>query len=478
LSKKYDYDMIILGGGSGGFVSSKLAAGLGKKVALIEKNKLGGECTNSGCIPSKAFIKAARAFNEIRNLKNYGINIPENMKINQKNAIGYPQNIIKKVAKEHKADVLEKSGIVVYFGNPVFSDNHTIKIKGRTLSADKFIITTGSSPFIPPIEGINKIKYLTNEDFFNQKNLPKSMIVLGGGAIGIELAQSLNRLGVETTVVEMLDRILYKEDKGLAVILDENLRKEGLKILTKTKAVKLSEKNKKIILTVTDKNNNETILTADTILVAVGRKANIEGMDIENAQVKVNKKGIIVDKTLRTTAKNIYACGDVVGPYQFSHMAEYQAVIAVMNAFLPFKKKVSYNNVLWVTFTDPELAHLGLTEDEARNKYGKNIRVYKWGYNNIDRAVTDNTENGLGKIICKKNGEILGAHYLGQNAGDIIHEAQILKSLRHKLSDIQSVIHAYPTYADITRQMGKKAYIDKIMDNIFIKIIGKFRRKK
>lgn len=469
--KKFDYDLIVVGGGAAGFVSAKIANGFGKKVAMVEKRKLGGECTWFGCIPSKTLIRVSHIAQNIRNLGDYGLKSAGDIKLDTENVMSHVRSIVQKVYNGHLPEAFEKIGIKILSGEPEFLNNHQIKIGDKTVSAEKFIIATGSSAFIPPIEGLNTIPYLINETFFDLEKLPESMIILGGGPIGIELSQAINRLGVETTVVEMMDRILFREDKELADILAEHLRAEGVKLLTKNKAVKFSKDNGKILLTIEDENKQHNNIKADAVLVAVGRKPNTDGLNLENAGIKITRRGIITDERLKTAASNIYAAGDVVGPYQFSHMAEYQAVIATINVFLPLKKKADYRNVIWCTYTDPELAHAGLTEEEAIAKYGDKVKIYYYKYNNLDRAKTDLQELGRGKFICDRKGKLIGAHILGHNAGDLIHEAQLLKSLNIKFPDIQSVIHAYPTYSDITRQAGKLAYIEKLQSNFFIKLI-------
>lgn len=471
---KYDFDIIIIGGGSAGLVSSKLTAGLGKKVLLIEKNKIGGECTYYGCIPSKSFIRASKAYHEIKNLGTF--NIKGNNNYDPKNVMSYVKSIVNKVAEEHKPEIIEKSGIKIKFGNPEFIDNHKIKLNDKFITSNKFIIATGSSPAIPEIEGINKIKFLTNDTFFEQKSLPGSFIIIGGGPIGIELGQALNRLDVKTTIIQRNVRIMMKDDEELSKILEKILINEGMGILLNTQVLKISKEKNKIIVDI--KNSKKTSIKADALLIAVGRKPNINDLNLENAGVTYNNKGIIVDDYLKTNSSNIYACGDVIGHYLFSHIAEYQAVIAGTNISLPIKRKINYNNIIWTTFTDPEFAHAGLTESRAKDRYGNKIKIYKYNFNNLDRAITDNTEEGIGKFILKKNGKLLGAHILGCHAGELLHESQILKSLNIKFSKIQSVIHSYPTYSDITRQTGKKVYIDELQDNFIIKIIKFFKKGK
>lgn len=475
---KYDYDLIVIGGGAGGFVAAKTANGFNKKVAIIEKRKLGGECTWFGCVPSKTLIKVSSIAHSVKNLNNFGLNSQDCSKINTENVMEYVRSVIQKVYNGHLPETFERIGIKIFSGESEFIDNHKIKINDKIITSDKFIISTGSSAFIPQITGINTVPYLTNETFFGLKKLPDSIIILGAGPIGIELSQALNRLYVDTTVVEMSDRILFREDKEVSNLLAEQLKSEGVKILTKTKAVKLYQENSNIFVTVKDENGKGREIKSTAILVAVGRKPNTDGLKLENAGIKFNSKSIITDEYLKTDAENIYACGDVVGPYQFSHIAEYQAVTATINSFLPFKKKVNYENVIWCIYTHPELSRSGLTEEEARERYNDKIKIYRYEYNKLDRAKTDSEEIGLGKFICDNKGKLIGVHILGNHSSDVLHEAQLLKSLNIKFHKIQNVIHSYPTYSEVVKQAAKKAYIERIENNIFIKLLKKIIPKR
>lgn len=474
---KYDYDLIAIGAGAGGFVSTKVAAGFGKKAAMIEKKKLGGECTNAGCVPSKALLKAAAVAHQVRHLKDYGLEAGD-CKLSGKHALAYARAAVKKVYDSHPASVFEKAGIAVLFGSPRFLDNESVELDGKVLRAKKFMLCTGSSAFVPPLEGLASVPYYTNENIFELETLPGSMIVLGGGPIGIEMASAFNRLGVAVTVVEAGDRILVRDERELAELLATRLRAEGLSILTGTKAIAVAKDGPGIALTVETAQKQREVLKAEALLVAVGRKPNVEGLDLEKAGVQYGPKGVVADAYLRTTASNIFACGDVVGPYQFSHMTEYQAVIAARNAFLPFKKKVNYDTVAWCTFTDPELAHAGMTEDEARALYGDRVQVYRWSYGDTDRGRTDGTEQGMAKYIVGPDGRLLGAHILGERAGDIIHEAQMLRHLKLPFSAIAQMIHIYPTYADVVRQPAKRYYIDRLRNNPVLKLLAKVLGKK
>ena len=470
---KYDYDAIVIGGGAAGLVAATGLATLGAKSAMIEKNKLGGDCTWYGCIPSKALLKSAQVFSLLKRLNEFGISVSGDTMYSPKSVMSHVREIIAKISTHHPAELFEKRGIKVLFGSPKFVDNKTLELNGAHISGKRFIICTGSHPLIPPIEGLECIDYLTNENVFDLEVLPKSLVVLGGGPIGVELSQGFLRLGVEVSIVEMFDRLLFREDEEVAQIVTDNLVKEGIKVYTGQRAVKFSKEGGLIAIILEDNNKKQSVIKAEDVLVAVGRTANVKGLDLEKAGVVYSDKGIKVDAMLRTTAKNIYAVGDVAGPYQFSHMAEYQAIIAVGNALFPFKRKVNYSAVPWCTFTDPELAHIGMTEEEARKKY-KAIKVYKSAYSENDRAATDLQENGFAKVICDKNGYILGAHIVGANAGELIHEYVLAKSTGLKISQLSSTIHIYPTLAQIVKRTGDKYYAEILSSGWFKKVAKLF----
>lgn len=467
----YDYDLIVIGGGAAGLVAATGGASLGAKTALIERNKLGGDCTWYGCVPSKALLKSAQIFSLSKRLKEFGISIGPQNTYDPFLVMSHVRDVIKKISAHHPAEVFEKKGIKVLFGAPKFLDQNTIELKGQKISAKRFIIASGSHPMVPPIEGLKDVDYLTNENVFDLEALPKSLAVLGGGPIGMELSQAFARLGVEVSTIEMFDRLLAREDKEIADVLLDEFKSEGIKIYTGKKAVRFSKEGGAAAITLEDKDKKQSVVKAEKILVAVGRAANVQGFDLEKAGVKYSNKGVEVDAALRTSAKNIYACGDVAGPYQFSHMAEYQAVIAVGNALFPFKRKVNYDAVAWCTFTDPEVARVGLSEDEAKAKYA-DIRVYRSLYSGNDRAVTDSEEKGIVKVITDKKGFILGAHIAGANAGEIIHEYVLAKTSKLKIGNLSSMVHIYPTLAQVVKRSADQYYIT-MMNTAWVK--GFFR---
>lgn len=456
------YDLIVIGGGPVGLVASKLAAGLNRKVALIERDKLGGECTLTGCIPSKTLIHYAQVIHYARKAESLGIKA-DFTGLDTTFILEKIRQTVDEIYSTHTPDILCASGIDVLFGEPVFQDPFTLVLNNCTLRAKKYLIATGSRPLIPPIEGINNVSYLTNRNLFALSQLPQSMLILGGGPIGVELGQALHRLGTRVTIVELNDNILFKEDPELTAILREHLMQEGIILATGIKATKVVCNNGYISLACEDKENNKYDLQAEKLLVAVGRRPNIEGLGLESIGITADSKGIRVNSALQTAVSHIYACGDVIGPYQFSHMAEYQARIAVRNALFPlFKQHVDYRHKVWVTFTNPELATAGLNEQEARAQYGEDIKIYQQAYKETDRGKTDEALSGHAKFICDKKGYILGATILGARAGELIGEIQLGSYYKHKLGDLYFVIHPYPTYLEVIKHAAKRAYIDSI----------------
>lgn len=474
---KTDFDVIVIGGGAAGLFAASVANALGAKILMVDKKRLGGDCTWFGCMPSKAILSAGHAAHSLKTAQNFGVRIKGSLEFNTDKVMDYVQKVVKEISTHHPPEVFEKRGIKVIFGAIRFINKVTVELNGKLITAKKFIICTGSHPVVPPIEGLKDIKYFTNETIFDLNKLPQSLIVLGGGPIGVELSQSLARLGVKVSIVEMMDRILFREDQGVSQIIEKKLKAEGLEIFTGRKAVAFAKKGNQVLVTLEDKSGELEEISAENVLVAVGRAPNLEDLSLENAKIEYTKKSISVNEYLQTTNKNIFACGDIVGPYMFSHVAAYQASVCVRNIL--FRKiawqRVNYSNVSWATFTDPEVSHLGLTESEAKEKY-KKIKVYETEYTACDRAITDSHKKGLVKVITDKKGYILGANIVGANAGEIIQGLLVAKSLKQPLSKLGSILYIYPTLSELVKKTAAKNLIEKL-DNPFVKFALKVMKK-
>ncbi|MCG8483648.1 MAG: FAD-dependent oxidoreductase [Clostridia bacterium] len=446
-------DIVVIGGGAGGLTAVYTALGFNKRVTLIEKGKPGGECTWSGCIPSKALINISKDIHRTNKYVDYQPDVKE--------ILEKIRGISESVYQGESVEKLREDGVEYINGTASFVNSNTIEVNGQQITADKIIITTGSSPFVPPIKGLKNVDYLTNENIFLSKDLPKKILILGGGPIGVELSQALNRIGIEVEIIQRAERILVREESEFAQLLQNRLEKEGVKIHTNANAIEvLEEEGKKKIRLET--LQGEKIVSGDGILVATGRKPNIEALKLENANIEHDKRKIKVNPYMQTNVKGIFAIGDVAGPYQFSHMANAQGNLALQNAILPIKRKMKYQHVAWCTYTEPELGRAGMTEKEAKEKYGDKVRVYELSYDDIDRAKTSPNEVGLIKLILSKNGRVLGASILGNRAGEMICEIQVIKTLGIKMSKISKVIHPYPTYSEAFQKIGKRVLIDNI----------------
>jgi pyruvate/2-oxoglutarate dehydrogenase complex dihydrolipoamide dehydrogenase (E3) component len=471
-----DYDVAVIGGGAGGLFASSVANALGAKVCMIEKTRLGGDCTWFGCMPSKAILKSAAVAHSLNESAKFGLAFPGTSSLDTSGVMSHVRDVVNEIATHHPAEVFEGRGIKVVFGPPKFVDEHTVMVGDNMITTRRCVICTGSHPVVPPIEGLDKIGYLTNENVFDLETPPEELIVLGGGPIGVELSQAMSRLGTKVHIVEMLDRILFREDVEVAQVLEEKLKSERIDVLTGKKAVAFAKENGRVRAALEAKNGERQEVSADNVLVAVGRAPNLEGLALDKAGVQYTNKGVDVNAYLQTTNRDIFACGDVVGPYLFSHVAAYQASVAVRNAL--FKRlawqKVNYANITWATFTDPEVAHLGLTEEEARERH-QDVKVYRTEYPNVDRAITDVEKDGLIKIITNKKGQILGAHAVGAQAGEIIQGLLIAKAQGIPLAKLSGVMFIYPTLSELVKKTAAKPFVEKA-DNPLVKFALKVMR--
>ena len=455
------YDLVVIGGGAAGLVVTGAAAQLGLKVVLVEKSgKLGGDCTHYGCVPSKTLIHSAKVASLIRRAPEFGLESTD-LRFDFARVTAHVHDVIAYFETEHdNPERFRRWGAEVIFGAARFVSPREVEVDGRRLAARKFVIASGSRPFVPRLEGLEAAGYLTNESAFDLKRLPASLLVLGGGAIGLELAQAFARFGARVTVLEMLDRILPPEDPEISSALREILEAEGIAIHTGTQARRAEAADGRKAL-LCDQEGREARFEAEEILVAAGRVPGVEGLNLEAAGVAVGPRGVQVDARLRTTAKHIWACGDVVGPYQFTHVAEYQAGIVIRNVVFRLPAKVDYRVVPWATFTDPEVARVGLTEAEARQR-GIPHEVLRFPFKDVDRAVAEGEPRGLAKFLVGKRGRILGASILGPRAGELIHEAVLAMQARLPFSKISQAIHVYPTLAQVNRRAVNTYYAPRL----------------
>jgi pyruvate/2-oxoglutarate dehydrogenase complex dihydrolipoamide dehydrogenase (E3) component len=469
-----EYDIVIIGGGSGGLVVASAASQLKAKVALVEKERLGGDCLWFGCVPSKSLIHASRIAYNVRHSHHFGVYTSE-IKINFSEAIAHVQEVISQIEPHDSPERFRNLGVEVIFGDGQFIDKNTFEVNGQKLTARAFVVATGSRAAIPDLEGLDEAGYLTNEQVFSLTEVPKSLAVIGAGPIGCELGQALSRLGVEVTIIDSGNQILPKEEAETAEIIEKQLISEGIKIIKQTKAEKIALKEGKKYLLL---NNKETLIV-DEILLAAGRSPNIENLGLENAGIETTKKGIKVNQKLQTTNPKIYACGDVIGGYQFTHIAGYEATVVIQNALFFPSKKADYRVIPWATFTDPEIARVGLSEREAREIYGDNLVILQQDFANVDRAQTEGKTAGFAKIITTKKGAILGAHLVGTTAGDLIHEIVLAMNNNLKVTTLTG-IHIYPTLAEINSktalQFTKQNYAKNLtLQNILQKLFNFLR---
>ena len=444
-----EYDICVIGAGSAGLVAASAANRSGARTALIERDLIGGECLHSGCIPSKTFLHTANLYNNMKNAGQYGLPVCHAGSPDLGKVMGHVRQVIDSITRYENAEAYQKVGIDVYFGKNHFVSKNILSMNGNELFSRYFIICTGSSALVPPLDGLPDIPYLTNKNFWDQTTLPERTLILGAGPIGIELGQALRRLGSEVTITMRSDRILQKEDAGMAEEMKKILHDDGVQFLDNTTVLGFKKENSRIIARYT-RNGSEKELVVDAVVVATGRKPNIEGLDLENAGVEYGKEGILVNDELMTTADNIYACGDVIGKYLFTQAASYYAGIAVNNIVKSEKMTISGGVMPWVVFTDPELAHVGFTEDEAREKFGD---VHVLHLDTVfGRLRTDNSTKVFLKIILTGDDTIVGAHALGAGSGEYIQNLTLAMQDHISVKQIAGTIYPYPTFSEIVKK--------------------------
>lgn len=436
------YDLAVIGGGTAGLVASAVSAGIGARTALVEQHKLGGECLWTGCVPSKALIRSASVLHAIRRAADFGIDV-EGGRADFGRVMDRIRSIIHAIEPHDSPERFRSLGVDVIEGRARFLSPEEAEVGGRRIRAKRWLLATGSRTAVPDIPGLAEAGYLTHETVWDLRALPESLVVLGAGPIGIELAQAFSRLGSHVTVVGAAAQVLEREDPEVAAVLARQIEREGIRVLLKSKATSVRVEGGEKVITVVGQE-----LRAAEILVATGRRPNVEEMGLEALGVEVGERGVKVDASLRTSASNVWAAGDVAGPFRFTHVADYQARIAAPNALFPIRRKVDYRVVPWCTYTEPEVARVGMTEAEARETWGDAAGVYRYAHDSLDRALCDGEPDGLTKVVLDPKGRIVGAHVAAPRAGETIHEAVLAVRHRLKLSDLSGMIHIYPTYPE------------------------------
>ncbi|MEM7384742.1 MAG: mercuric reductase [Verrucomicrobiota bacterium] len=448
------YNMVVIGGGTAGLVTAAGAAGLGAKVALIERELLGGDCLNVGCVPSKAIIAAARRAAQVRDAGEFGIHVPDGVTADFGKAMERMRRLRAEISPHDSAQRFSDLGIDLYLGGGRFVDGNTIEVAGQELKFKKACIATGARASAPSIPGLDQVSYLTNETLFSLTQLPTRFGIIGAGPIGCEMAQSFARLGSDVFLVESSSGILPREDPDAAKIVEEALLKDGVRILGSGKNLELSPAGDGRIRMNGESAGSRYKETVDQLLVAVGRAPNVENLGLEEAGVEFHSRGIVVNDKQQTTNPDIYAAGDICSPYQFTHAADFMARNVLRNALFMGRAKTSSLVIPWATYTEPEIAHVGLYEKDAAEK-GIEVDTFTQELSGVDRAILSGETEGFVRVHLKKGtDQLVGATVVGANAGDMIGELSLALTNGIGLGKIANTIHPYPTVAEAIRKVG------------------------
>lgn len=460
-------DICVIGGGSGGLSVAAGAVQMGASVVLIEKGEMGGDCLNTGCVPSKALLAAAKQAHHIGEGAPFGIDATLNG-IDWQQVHDHVHSVIGGIAPHDSVERFEGLGVKVIQAAAKFTGPRTVEAGGKTVEAKWIVVATGSSAFVPPIPGVADVPYMTNETVFDRTDRPKKLLVIGGGPIGCELAQAHARLGSEVALFEMFS-IMPKDQPDLVDVARQSLVKDGLELFEKTKVTGV-EKTADGVAVLYEKDGKPGRIEGTDLLIAVGRVANTKGLDLEAAGIEYDRPGITVDARLRSTNKRVFAIGDVAGSYQFTHIAGYHAGIVIRNALFRLPAKVDYSAVPWVTYTDPEMAHTGLTEADAE-KQGTDYKVLEFAYAENDRARAELATDGGIRVLVGRKGKILGASIVGKSAGELIHTWTLAISTGQKIGAMAGAIAPYPTLSELSKRAAGSYYTESLFGERMKKIV-------
>lgn len=462
-------DLCIIGAGSGGLSVAAGAAQLGAEVVLLEPGAMGGDCLNVGCVPSKSLLAAGHAAHAAAGESAMGVRAP-GADVDFAAAHRHVQSVIAGIAPHDSQERFEGLGVTVLRTSGRFVDAQTLEADGTRIQPRRFVIATGSRPAVPPIPGLDTVPYLTNETLFDLDERPDHLIIIGGGAIGVEMAAAHRRLGARVTVLEM-DRILPRDDAELAHVVVVALGGEGVDFVTGAQASEVSGRAGEITVSYA-KDGREARVTGSHLLVATGRRPNVENIGLEAAGIAFNGRGITVDRRLRTSNRKVFAAGDVAGPHLFTHAAGYHAGVIIRNALFAMPAKVDYAAMPHVTYAEPELAQVGLTEAEARSAHGDAVRVTKWPLAENDRARAERKTEGLIKVVTGKRGRILGAGIVGQGAGDLITPWILAINRKLNINAMAGIIAPYPTFGEVTKRVAGEYFTDALFSPRTRRLVG------
>lgn len=461
------YDIAVIGAGSAGLTAARFGARLGKRVALIEANRVGGDCTWTGCVPSKALLHAAKVAHTVRNANRHGISARD-QRVDFGAVMDWVKSAVKDVYAQESPETLRAEGIDVLEGRADFQDARTLTVGRQEVSARRFLICTGAAPFVPSIPALDDTPYLTYETFWDLRALPDRLVVIGGGPIGCELAQACQRLGSRVTLVEAMDRLLPNDEPEASQVAAQALRLDGidLRLSSPVESAGRSVHGNGVAVSA-----GGCTLMGDALLVAAGRRARVDGLGLERVGIEHSSRGITIDDYLRTSVKHIYAAGDCVGGYQFTHYAGFQGAMAVRNMLLPGRSRARPQHPPWATFTDPEVAHTGYTEEQARQQFGDKVQVSMLSMAHVDRAVTEDAAEGFIKVVRRSNGQTLGATVVGRRAAEMLPAWTLAGDNRLKMADVARTMQAYPSLATGNQQVAWNAYLGALTTGVTGRVV-------
>lgn len=452
------FDVVVIGGGTAGLVTASGCARLGRRVALVEKQALGGDCLWTGCVPTKALVATARLAHQMRNAAAFGLERHE-PKISPRSIMDSMRETQRVTSKHDDPAKFRTLGIDVIQGSATLTSRNEVDVDGRRLTAKDIVIATGSRTAVPPIPGLSESGFIDHVSFLERDDFPRSLLIIGGGSIGVEFAQIFRRFGCDVTLIEMTDDIVGKEDHDIIARLRETLAGEGVSIRTGWSVTSVRVAATKKIARIENRNGEGSEVFADEIFLASGRRGNIEDLGLETAGVKTDRSYIVADKYLQTSAARIWACGDIHGGLQFTHVAAYEAVTLVRNMLFPGKTAVDYDHLPWAVFTDPEAGHIGMTEQQAIESIGEDrVRTYRIEMDEVDRAIVDRATGGFLKFVCDLKGNILGAHVMASNASTLIEEIVLARRKGVRIGELARLVSPYPSMADAVRDAAAQHY--------------------